>query len=71
VTTVAGAPARPDTSDAALQRVTDALAANAERYDRAAGGPLTRILRSCVGHQAKSRASAYSSRSGCSATISS
>jgi len=35
----AGVPAHPDTSDAALRRVTDALAANAERYDRSAEFP--------------------------------
>ena len=34
-----GVPADPDTSDAALRRVTDALAANAERYDRSAEFP--------------------------------
>ncbi|MGD0699739.1 MAG: acyl-CoA dehydrogenase family protein [Trebonia sp.] len=39
MTATAGAPARPDTSDAALQRVTDALAASAERYDRSAEFP--------------------------------
>jgi hypothetical protein len=39
VTATAGAPARPDTSDAALRRVSDALAANAERYDRTAEFP--------------------------------
>src|ERR1700734_3581914 len=39
MTAPAGVPACPDTSDAALRRVTDVLAANAERDDRSAEFP--------------------------------
>ena len=39
MTGAAGVPSHPDTSDAALRRVTDTLAANAERYDRSAEFP--------------------------------